>query len=448
MGTCHAREGMGTRGGGRRVIGRCSIVRISLGVLLPVLLALAAGCSGDEETPTEGPAASPVATAPGTPAEPVGTPPPTPVMPEFEESGNTGGAVGDNAPEFSGISEWLNSGPLTMEGLRGNVVLIDFWTYTCVNCIRTMPYLREWNEKYADRGLTMVGVHTPEFDFEKITENVAAANEELGVVWPVAQDNDFRTWRSYNNRFWPAKYLIDANGVVRYTHFGEGAYDETEHHVRALLEEAGSDVSDIEAGSDAGPTYDPRARGTSADDQQTREIYGGWQRNATTTGLYIAHPQYYDGQGLTQFYRDPGDHLNQFMYLHGSWRSDLEAITHGRATENYEDYIALRFFARSVNIVVDLEEGVAPFEVEVQIAESLPPDAGSGAELAYRPLRRDEAGEHIVIEGGRSYFVVDEPDLYNVVSLPEFGDAELKFSSNSPHFALFALTFGSYDEVY
>ena len=433
--------------------GLSSMVRIALSVFLLTLFVGVAGCSGDEEPPTEEPAASPAATAVEESAEPAASDVvtgPTPSMPEFQLTGNTGGAVGDMAPEFSGINQWLNGGELTMEGLRGDVVLIDFWTYTCVNCVRTMPYLRDWNEKYADRGLTMVGVHTPEFDFEKITENVVAANEELGVVWPVAQDNNFRTWRSYSNRFWPAKYLIDANGVVRYTHFGEGEYDETEHHIRALLEEAGSDVSDIAVNPDEGPKYDARALGTSREnnDSQTREIYGGWQRNASTSGLYIAHTQYYDGANLTQFYRDPGDHQNQFMYLHGSWRSDLEAITHGRQTENYEDYIALRFFARSVNIVVDLEEGVEPFEVEVTIAESLPPDAEAGTELAYRPLTADEAGEHIVIEGGRSYFVVDEPDLYNVVSLPEFGDAELKFSSNSPHFALFALTFGSYNEVY
>ena len=432
------------------MIGPISTVRISLGVLLLALLAVVAGCSGDEK-PTDEPAASPVATATDLPAAPAASDAvaePTPRMAGFQPTGRTGGGLGDTAPEFKGISEWLNSGELKMEELRGEVVLIDFWTYTCVNCIRTMPYLREWNEKYADRGLTMIGVHAPEFEFEEITENVIAANEELGVVWPVAQDNEMGTWRSYNNRFWPAKYLIDANGIVRYTHFGEGKYDETEHHIRALLEEAGNDVSDIAAGSDEGPTVDPRARGTSVEDQQTREIYGGWQRNASTSGLYIAHTQYYDQQGLVQFYRDPDNHLNQLMYLHGSWRSDLEAITHARQTENYEDYIALRFFARTVNIVLDLEEGVEPFEVEVSIAGSLPPDAERDAELVYRPLTADEAGEHIVIENGRSYFVVDEPDLYNVIALPEFGDAELRFASNSPHFALFALTFGSYDEVY
>ncbi|MDE2836883.1 MAG: redoxin family protein [Chloroflexota bacterium] len=434
--------------------GLSSIVRVSVCVLALALLAVLVGCSGEEATPTDEPAAIPVATATDTPAEsvaqpaePAGDARPTPMMPEFTATGSTGGGLGDTAPEFTGISEWLNSEPLMMAELRGDVVLIDFWTYTCVNCIRTMPYLRDWNEKYADRGLTMIGVHTPEFDFEKITENVVAANDELGVVWPVAQDNDFGTWRSYNNRFWPAKYLIDAEGVVRYTHFGEGAYDETEHHIRALLEEAGNDVSDIAASADTGPTFDQRARGTSVETQQTREIYGGWDRNSFQP--YIAHLEYYEaGPLVTQFYLDPGEHFNHALFLHGSWHTDFEAISHGRETEDYEDYIALRFFARTVNIVLDLEEGVEPFEVEVTIAESLPPGAEPGAELAYRPLTPDEAGEHIVIEDGRSYFVVDEPDLYNVVSLPEFGDAELKFSSNSAHFALFALTFGSYDEVF
>ena len=281
------RKGMGTRGGGCRMTGPSSIVRVSLGVLFLTLLAVVAACSGDGEEPTstDEPAPSPVATATEAPLsdEPSASDAavsdagadPTPMMPEFTVSGRMGGALGDTAPEFTGISEWLNSEPLMMAELRGDVVLIDFWTYTCVNCIRTMPYLRDWNEKYAERGLTMIGVHTPEFDFEKITENVVAANDELGVVWPVAQDNDFGTWRSYNNRFWPAKYLIDADGVVRYTHFGEGAYDETEHHIRALLEEAGKDVSDIAASEDTGPTMrsSERAIGTSVPRTGRRERY-------------------------------------------------------------------------------------------------------------------------------------------------------------------------------
>ncbi len=175
------------------------------------------------------------------------------------------------APEFTGIVNWMNtdtfettpaatntansddstaqplqagsSQPLTMAGLKGKVVLIDFWTYTCINCIRTLPYLTKWHETYAAQGLVIVGVHTPEFEFEKDAANVQGAIERYGIKYPVAQDNDFATWNAYSNRYWPAKYLIDANGKVRYTHFGEGKYEETEKMIQKLLEEAGTEVS-------------------------------------------------------------------------------------------------------------------------------------------------------------------------------------------------------------
>ncbi len=138
-----------------------------------------------------------------------------------------GGAVGDLAPEFGGIEAWINGGPLTMEELHGRVVLIDFWTYTCINCIHTFPFLKEMNARYADDGLVIVGVHSPEFEFEKNYDNVVEATQNDALVWTMAQDNDFITWRRYNNHYWPAEYLIDKDGVVRYTHFGEGAYVET-----------------------------------------------------------------------------------------------------------------------------------------------------------------------------------------------------------------------------
>ena len=155
---------------------------------------------------------------------------------------------GADAGAGLGIANWINSEPLIMEELQGKVVLIDFWTYTCVNCIRTFPALRDWNAKYSDKGLVIVGVHTPEFDFEKVTKNVTQSTDEYNLTWPVAQDNDFGTWRAYSNRFWPAKYLVDSNGVVRYTHFGEGAYIETEEQIRDLLQEAGADLSEIQIG--------------------------------------------------------------------------------------------------------------------------------------------------------------------------------------------------------
>jgi cytochrome c biogenesis protein CcdA/thiol-disulfide isomerase/thioredoxin len=161
------------------------------------------------------------------------------------------------APEFPGQRNWFNteglspvsgqtaqggSMPLTMEGLRGKVVVLDFWTYSCVNCVRTIPYLRDWYRKYKDKGLVLIGVHTPEFEFEKNSANVARAIRELGVEWPVVQDNDYAIWNSYGNQYWPAHYFIDAKGHVRYFHFGEGDYEGSERIIRTLLREAGATV--------------------------------------------------------------------------------------------------------------------------------------------------------------------------------------------------------------
>lgn len=149
-----------------------------------------------------------------------------------------------NAPEFVGIEKWLNSDPLTIKQLKGKVVLIDIWTYTCINCIRTLPYITSWYDKYKDQGFVAIGVHTPEFEFEKKTENVQNAMKQFGIKYPVAQDNNYETWNAYNNHYWPAKYLIDVDGNVRYTHFGEGEYDVTEDNIKKLLTEAGKKVAD------------------------------------------------------------------------------------------------------------------------------------------------------------------------------------------------------------
>jgi len=139
------------------------------------------------------------------------------------------------APEFTGIDKWLNSEPLTLQQLRGKVVLVDFWTYTCINCIHTLPYVKSWNQKYKDQGLAVIGVHTPEYPFERSTENVKTALKRFDITYPVAQDNQYATWSAYNNQYWPAFYLIDRKGQVVYTHFGEGDYAETESAIKALL---------------------------------------------------------------------------------------------------------------------------------------------------------------------------------------------------------------------
>lgn len=161
-----------------------------------------------------------------------------------EMIGSSGLSNYGKAPELTGISNWFNSDPLTIEQLKGKVILIDFWTYTCINCIRTLPHVTGWYEKYKDKGFVVVGVHTPEFEFEKKTENVEGAIKMYNIHYPVGQDNNYGTWQAYNNQYWPAKYLIDAKGNIRYTHFGEGKYEETEKAIQKLLEEKGEVVKE------------------------------------------------------------------------------------------------------------------------------------------------------------------------------------------------------------
>jgi cytochrome c biogenesis protein CcdA/thiol-disulfide isomerase/thioredoxin len=143
--------------------------------------------------------------------------------------------IGSKAPEITGIAQWINSPPLTLEELKGKVVLIDFWTYSCINCLRTLPYLKNWYADYKNEGFVIIGVHTPEFVFEKNFDNVSAAVKHLGIEYPVALDNDYKTWQAYHNNYWPAHYLIDQNGIIRMVHYGEGSYVETENAIRELL---------------------------------------------------------------------------------------------------------------------------------------------------------------------------------------------------------------------
>jgi thiol-disulfide isomerase/thioredoxin len=148
----------------------------------------------------------------------------------------SGAAPGSRAaPEFAGIDTWLNSAPLTIAALRGQVVMVEFWTFACINCIRVLPHVVRWHETYKDRGLVVVGVHTPEFAFERDTANVKKAIQRHGIGYAVAQDNRFATWNAYRNRYWPTLYLVDRSGQIAYSHAGEGAYDETERAIQRLL---------------------------------------------------------------------------------------------------------------------------------------------------------------------------------------------------------------------
>ena len=339
-----------------------------------------------------------------------------------------GAGRGNLAAEITGIHKWLNSRPLCLAELRGNVVLIDFWTYTCVNCIRTFPYLKLWNARYADDGLVILGIHTPEFEFEENPDNVQKASADNGIVWPVALDNDYGTWRAYSNRYWPAKYLIDKDGIVRYTHFGEGDYAGTEMQIRQLLEEAGADLSlDLELPTDQVPDPDfLRAR------KLTRELYAGYGRGCYTQYVFDV-TEFCASPDRVREYSDPGDHEDDLIYLEGPWLAGEESLRYAPdgSEAEYSDYMAVKFSAKSANVVLTPDEGGEPFKVLVT--------------LDGQPLTEDNKGEDVVIEAdGRSFMVVDEPRLYSIVEVPDYGTYELKMSSNSPHFAIFAFTFGIY----
>jgi cytochrome c biogenesis protein CcdA/thiol-disulfide isomerase/thioredoxin len=196
------------------------------------------------------------------------------------KSADTSGAAKENLgieggfPSLAGATDWLNSPPLTPEGLRGKVVVIDFWTYSCINCLRAIPYVRAWAEKYKDHGLVVIGVHTPEFAFERNIANVRAAVSALKIGYPVAIDNDYKIWRAFDNEYWPAHYFIDAQGHIRHSHFGEGNYDESERVIQQLLAEAGN--KDVPAGIADVSASGAEAAPSSSD--QSPETYVGYNR--------------------------------------------------------------------------------------------------------------------------------------------------------------------------
>ncbi len=346
-----------------------------------------------------------------------------------------GGEVGDLAPEFGGIEAWINGGPLTMEELRGQVVLIDFWTYTCINCIRTFSFLKQWNSRYTDDGLVIVGVHSPEFEFEKDYDNVVEAAQNEALAWTMAQDNDFVTWRRYNNRFWPAKYLIDKDGVVRYTHFGEGGYAETEDLIRELLAEADPNFSANNLPLPEDQTVDP-AFLIARDAEVTRELYGGYERGESDLlfgrGGYVQQMQYFDSKDQVANFSITEDQQPHKIYFEGPWHVGPESSTHGRMTESFEDYLALVYSATSVNAVLTSDSG-KPYKLRITVDGEYLTDSNKGSDI-------------IIGDDGESYLWVTSPSLYNVISNGSYVRRQnLKMASNSPDFGLFAFTFGVYD---
>lgn len=232
------------------------------------------------------------------------------------------------APELIGIVDWVNTPPLNLKQLRGKVVLIDFWTYSCINCIRTFPYLKAWDAKYKDRGLVIIGVHTPEFEFEKKSDNVKQAVERFGLLYPIAIDSHFETWQNYNNQYWPAHYLIDQRGIVRSFHFGEGAYMETENEIRNLL-----GLSALTGSEEA-----------KAHHFLTPETYLGNLR----AGSYLAENDVKPGE-KTYAYR--GELGSDQVGLRGKWLVSPEKIT-----AQGDSILDLNFIATRVYVVMESSE--------------------------------------------------------------------------------------------
>ena len=295
---------------------------------------------------------------------------------------------------LDGARVWLNSEPLTAAGLRGKVTLVDFWTYSCVNWLRTLPYVRSWHERYRERGLVVVGVHAPEFGFEHDLDNVRRANGELGVGYPVVIDNDFAIWRSFGNHYWPAVYLVDGDGRVRFHHFGEEAYAETEQAIQTLL---------------------------GVEEELVRVDAGGLSEAADWSA--VGSPETYIGQARGERRRDrPPDELglNEWA-LAGGWSVGDESAELGAAGGS----IAYRFQARDLNLVLAPPASGAPIRFAVQL-DGRPPGDAHGVDA-------DESGAGIL----------DEPRMYQLVRQPgAAGERTFEIAFDGPGVRAYVFTFG------
>jgi len=284
--------------------------------------------------------------------------------------------VEGHLPGFDGATGWLNSEPLTAEGLRGKVVLVDFWTYTCINWLRTLGYVRAWHQKYEDQGLVVVGVHTPEFPFEREIDNVRWAAEDMRVEYPIALDSDYGVWRAFDNHYWPAVYIVDTEGRIRHHQFGEGGYEECEAIIQQLLREAGRDGVGDGFVSVADDGFEAQADWATLGSPET----------------YLGSDQAQNFAGITD---EPDLRLNEWA-LSGDWTVDRGASVLNAAGGR----ILFRFHARDVNLVMGPStRGTAvPFRVRV---DGAPTGDAHGGDI-------DEEGHGTVVQQ-RLYQLIREP---------------------------------------
>ena len=261
-------------------------------------------------------------------------------------------------PPLTGATLWLNSQPLTQEALQGKVVLIDFWTYSCINCLRALPYVKAWNDKYKDKGLVVIGVHAPEFAFEKDPANVRKAVADLGVTYPVALDNDFSIWRMFDNKYWPAHYFIDAKGIIRHHHFGEGGYEESEKVIQQLLAEAGH--KDVGGGFVAAKAGGIEMQAGKADDM-TPETYVNYSR-----GERFASPE--EAHDVATQFTVPATLDSHHWALTGNWTIGEEHSTINAPGGK----IVYRFHARDLHLVLGPGADGKPVRFKVTIDGKAP----------------------------------------------------------------------------
>jgi thiol-disulfide isomerase/thioredoxin len=321
-------------------------------------------------------------------------------------------AIEGELPRLDGAKEWINTPPLTAAGLRGKVVLVDFWTYTCINWRRTLPYVRAWAEKYKDHGLVIIGVHTPEFSFEKTLGNVHRAMTELAISYPVAVDSDYVIWRAFSNQYWPAVYVADARGRIRYHQFGEGEYEQTERVIQQLLTEAGNANLPKELVS-----VDPQGVEKAADwaSVKSPETYVGYEK-----AEYFASPGN-AARDRPHVYAAPARlRLNEWALV-GDWTIGPEAVVLNAANGR----IVYHFHARDLNLIMGPSVRGTPIRFRVLI-DGKPPGAAHGIDV-------DAEGNG----------TVTEPRMYQLIRQPEpIADRVFELEFASPGAQAFDFTFG------
>jgi thiol-disulfide isomerase/thioredoxin len=301
---------------------------------------------------------------------------------------------------------FLNTKPLSDSALKNKVVVYDFWTYSCVNCVRTLPYLEEWHERYARDGLMLVGVHSPEFEFEKNHDNVRAAVKRLGVTYPVVFDDDMDIWNAFNNQYWPAKYVTDRMGNVRYVHFGEGEYKQTEDVLRLLL--------GVPKG--APRAKDPKKATADLVHVPTPETYLGTLRGGGLAGQEL--------KSGTHRYRMPKEIGRNLLGLEGDWNATQEFI---ESTDAHET-LALNYHAGEVNLVMARTRKNPTYAV---------------VELDGKPVPAKYRGKDLIEQDTQTIVRIDAADLYNLIANGPEGDHILRVHPGGAAVQLYAFTFGN-----